>query len=582
VNRSDTVIAATLSAGLVALLVPAARLGVDFHHDGIMLKPALDVLSGQVLFRDTFMQYGALTCYLQAAALWFQPTLLSIRLLNVAAYGVSLFFLYASWRLILPRMLTIVAAGLFVLSIPAAEPNFYDGWLLLPWSSTLAMIFQSIALYAVLRIIQSQQPERWGIVLGASCASVFWCRQPVGLTMFASLVGIGLALQWAKWTPVRGSKRIIFGKIAAGFIAVHALFLINIKVSGAQAEWWYQTFVWPKKWAGSFTWEAARNQRDLFELNFSAGLGLLLLLATIAAPNLARRFYPRFAERFTPAWWLCWAGVLLWQHESVLAWLHLRKGGWLIFIPLVVVLQAVRSLSQVFGQSGRTRPSEYYLVAAMAAIALASLAQYFPVPDAHHVSYSLAPGFGLFVFICWRWVGHSPAVLGLAFATMFLPAILLKARWAREILGRPLVTLTHPALLSGMRVSPQRARVIADMAIAVEKIMSFRPAIPSVMQGVDALPLCLMHNLINPSPYFIRWGGLTDGAEEGQRLDYILRARPLIFFQQGQWDKVGDFYRRHRYVPLLYIQETALEIAVPEEVAKAMGQSAYGLNPTKS
>lgn len=33
---------------------PFARLDVDAHHDGAMLKPALDVLAGQVLFRDTF------------------------------------------------------------------------------------------------------------------------------------------------------------------------------------------------------------------------------------------------------------------------------------------------------------------------------------------------------------------------------------------------------------------------------------------------------------------------------------------------------------------------------------------------
>src|SRR3954469_15971490 len=103
----DSIYAALLAAGLAMVLVPLAHLGIDPHHDGIMLKPALDVLSGQVLFRDSFMQYGALTCYLQALALWFSPTLLSIRLLAAAAYVVTLLFLYSAWRMILPRSLAV-------------------------------------------------------------------------------------------------------------------------------------------------------------------------------------------------------------------------------------------------------------------------------------------------------------------------------------------------------------------------------------------------------------------------------------------------------------------------------------------
>src|SRR4051812_26601218 len=107
-NRRDVAVAGGLVVVLAAFLLPIARVGVDPHHDGIMLKPALDVLSGQVLFRDSFMQYGALTCYLQALALWFSPTLLSIRLLAAAAYVVTLLFLYSAWRMILPRSLAVV------------------------------------------------------------------------------------------------------------------------------------------------------------------------------------------------------------------------------------------------------------------------------------------------------------------------------------------------------------------------------------------------------------------------------------------------------------------------------------------
>src|ERR1700694_2701794 len=228
-NRCDALVASLLCASLMALLVPLASLGVDQHHDGIMLKPALDVLSGQVLFRDTFTQYGALTTYLQVVALWIQPTLLSLRLMTVMAYGVTLFFLYASWRLILPRSLTIFSCGLFILFIPAYEKHWFDQyWILLPWSSVFAMMFQSIGLYALFRLISGEQPQRWGIVLGLACACVFWCRQPVGALMTGSVAMIWLALCWTNWAPVRQSKRSILAGILGGFVAVNVLLLGDI------------------------------------------------------------------------------------------------------------------------------------------------------------------------------------------------------------------------------------------------------------------------------------------------------------------------------------------------------------------
>ncbi len=583
-NRRDVVIALSLAAGLVALLVPSARVGVDFHHDGIMLKPALDVLSGQVLFRDTFMQYGALTCYLQAVALWFQPTLLSLRFLTVAAYAVSLFFLYASWRLILPRSLAILSCGLFALFIPASEACWFDHvpyWVLLPWSSVLAVMFQSLGLFALLSVIQGEQAERWGVVLGATCAAAFWCRQPVGLMMFGSLVAIGCALHWAGWVPTRGAKRAVFVRMGAGFMAVNALFLTPILAAGAFREWWYQNFVWPGKWARQATTEIPEGLLALC-VNPAAGLGLLLLLLAVATPASVRRFWPRVAGHFGTAWWLGLAGLLWWQQERVHAWLLLRTGGWTIFIPLLLLLQAIRSFCQVFGGAGRVRTVEYYRVAAMAAFTLGSLAQYFPLPDPWHVVWALAPGFGLFVFVCWRWVGLPAAVVALALLAMFLPSVLVKVRWAQAAFARPLVTLEQPPLLRGMRVEPEQARSIGQMANAVEQIMHYRPNIPGVMFGKDALLLCFIRNRENPSPYFVTWSGLAGEADDALRSAYVTQARPLLFLHKARWDAVNEFYRKERYVPLLYITQEALEIAVPAELAQAMGQSVYGLEPKKS
>ena len=232
-SRNDHIAAGLLTAGLVFWLLPFARLGVDPHHDGVMLKPALDVLAGQVLFRDTFTQYGALTTYLQVLALWFQPSLLTIRLLAVGAYAVTLYALYAAWRMILPRSLTVLSCGLFILFIPCYEKDWLDHyWVMLPWSSVFALMFQGLGVCALFRMIAGGQPVRSAAWLGAATAAVFWCRQPVGVLMAGCVAMIWPALWWTKWTPAGRSRRATLLALVAGFAAVHLVLLAGIVFSG--------------------------------------------------------------------------------------------------------------------------------------------------------------------------------------------------------------------------------------------------------------------------------------------------------------------------------------------------------------
>ena len=68
-----------LGVFLLTLIIylPFSRLGVDPHHDGIMLTPALVVARGGVIHRDIFSQYGPITGYMQAVFVWiFGPHLL--------------------------------------------------------------------------------------------------------------------------------------------------------------------------------------------------------------------------------------------------------------------------------------------------------------------------------------------------------------------------------------------------------------------------------------------------------------------------------------------------------------------------
>ena len=575
-NRRDMLIAGLLAAGLVAWLFPMAGHGVDAHHDGIMLKPALDVLAGQVLFRDSFTQYGALTTRLQALALWLEPALLSLRLLSAAAHAAALVFLYAAWRLILPRSLAVLASVVFILFIPAYEKDWLgDYWKLWPWSSAFALMFQSLGLYALCRMIRGDRPGRWAALLGAACACVFWCRQPVGLLLTGCLVVIWLALGWTGWKPEGASRGAVLAGLLAGLAGVHGLMLADIWLSGAGPEWWYQNFVWPRKW---LVRDMAWSWRQFFTVYVHPGAAawLLALPLTALGLRLARRFRPGLPAWLTPAVYAGLGIALLWQHDRALAALALRNGGWTLLIPAVVLALAAISLASAFPGGTKPRPADYHLVAASTALALGALAQYYPLPDPWHILWSLGPAFGLCIYALWRWLDWPAPVLTVVLAAAFVPAVYAKARSAADMLNQPRVTLDAPGVLRGMKVSPEEAGIYGRISGALDPVLRQRPDIPAVLIGNDALYLCFVSNRTNPLPYYVNWGDLGDAAGHERRWGYISRERPLIFFQQARWDAVGEFYRNERYVPLLYLPEKALEIAIPQELADALGVAAYG------
>jgi hypothetical protein len=577
VNKRDVLAGGVLVLALTALLLPIARVGVDQHHDGIMLKPAFDILAGQALFRDSFTQYGALTSYLQALALWIHPTLLSIRLLTVVAYAVTLIVLYASWRCILPRSLAIVAGVFFILFIPVYEKDYWDHnyWILLPWSSVYAMMFQCLGLYAFFRVIREERPEPWGLALGVASACVFWCRQPVGVMMLGSLLVTWPALYWAGWRPVTSSWRAVAGRVAAGFVLVNALIFGGMALNGALSAWWYQNILWPARWSQSVDWMDTLP----FVIHPVATLGMLGLGLALVLPRLVERFRADWAARFSPVYYTGLAVVLAWQHEWLQRILAVTEGGWTLLIPLVTALIAIGTIRRTVVVRGATQPVEYYLVAVLAAVALGSLAQYYPMADGWHIFDSLAPVFGLFVFALWRWSGWPAPVVAALLALALVPAGYRKIQVIGPALNRPLVTLDKPALLRGMRVSPEQARDLGQIDDVITRILRQQPDIPAALIGDNALYLCLTRNRANPTPYYVTWRGLATQADNRQRWEYIGRVRPLLILQGASWGAVNDFYRRSSYVPLLYVPGEVLEIAVPQELADALGLKAYGADP---
>jgi len=216
-----------------------SNLGVDPHHDGIMLKPASDIARGQMLFRDTFNQYGALTTILQSWALTiFGHYLIVINLLTVFFYGLIAVMLWLIWSLFLPELLATLACLIWLFLAPYHHPDTY----FLPWSSVYALFFQLVALYALLRFLHTKKYP-WQIVAGISAAFTFWSRQPVGFLLIGSIIFYFLILRFKKY------KIPTVKPFFVSYIGAHAVFFIWLFANNAFSDWFQQTIFVPGVWA---------------------------------------------------------------------------------------------------------------------------------------------------------------------------------------------------------------------------------------------------------------------------------------------------------------------------------------------
>ena len=215
-----------------------ASMGVDAHHDGILLKPAIDMLHGKMLFRDTFTQYGALTSIVQALALhYFGEYLIVIKYLTVAFYGITSIFLWIFWRKFLSPILTTLSVVIWIMLF-----NFYNKTdIFLPWSFVYSLSLQTIALY--LFILWIQYKKHWLVGLSGVCAALaFWFRQTTGVYFFAAVIVF--------WIITKLKKRSLPSIIPFyfGFFFIHVVFFTWLILNNSFGDWWLMSISFANSW----------------------------------------------------------------------------------------------------------------------------------------------------------------------------------------------------------------------------------------------------------------------------------------------------------------------------------------------
>ena len=368
-SRSDTVL--TVVYGAFTLIVASlfAQFQINSHHDGLVLKPALDVLHGLAPFRDTFMMYGLLTTYLQAMAAWLgNETLLSIRILTAIFYAINGALVFVVWRQFMVRWVAVIAGILYFTLAPY--------WLIfLPWASVYAITFQFVALLLFFQFMKTGLC-RYSVFSGIAVLAVLGSRQPVGIMTILAFVTFFLMIAFSQrcGRDTRHGIALFF----IGLIVPLSAVLIWLYTIGALEHLSLQggkiaifTLM------GSQPIETLSDYSDFFGHILNT-LYLALLASTDIAVKWPARNYP------TPS--LVWGGVFVFSVVFV-------------FSQLPGILRDFKQRQDKNTNDKKDQCLIQNITLLTALVSVASCVQYWPMPDFMHFFWGGGLGLGFYCLV---------------------------------------------------------------------------------------------------------------------------------------------------------------------------------------
>ena len=469
-----------------------AELGADPHHDGIMLKPATDVVNGLMLFRDSFTQYGALTTLIQAAAMGlFGVKLLTIRWLTAFFYGLVVLLLWNIWSRFLSKTLTFVACLLWLAMAPYYFLTF------LPWSSVYALTFQLASALALIRWVETRNKLRL-VETGLWTACAFWCRMPTGLLL---LMAVTIALPF-----IQGNNRSLIRStiqawllVVAGFAGISSMLLAWLAKNDAIKDYWIQNFLYPKAWSDSTG-------------------------SVLDASLVVHKLLPVTDK-------------LIWSALPVMVSLTLGCFAFRKF-------RAKESLQT---------NSVLFL---LCIVSLASWAQYFPVNCDRHMYWGATPMIGLSLYTLWRatelkakWIHLILFII--VTESLYQPIVLARYTFALQTIAtkNTYVKVIKPDVLKGMIVPPYLAEKVAEMDRILNHFVVKSTDVKLMVDGPNAMYSTFVENNHNVDPVYVDWGLLSPfyPAHRKNRMDALMMSQTLLLGIIGdptiltKYEKISEF-----------------------------------------
>jgi hypothetical protein len=492
--------------------------GVDPHHQGIMFKPALDFAHGQMLFRDTFTQYGALTTLLHALALRiFGDYLIVIQIETAFFYALISVCLWYIWLSILPRWLTTISVLIWLFLAP------YYIYVLMPWSSVPALFFQLLSLLLVLRALHNRN-RLMMILAGGVAALTFWCRQPVGFFHGASMVfflATSHLFTGQKWKDA--ITHCIF--FIVGIVAVSVPFLVWLAFNGALHDMYLQSI------KGAFFFGVQMPPDSLKSSNlFIRILTALFVYDTDSNTNYIIRF---FDMPFIYRTWIILPFVCL-------------------SLFVILVIKRWRDRSGI---------DNHLPVYALLLVSFASWMQYYPVICVRHLYWAATPMIGLLVYGVWQLcklctVNKALQVLTvcLILTSLFKSYVEYNIFHARLKCTIYKTRIEEPRVLRGMYTTPSKAETYKNISTSLNNAIKTNSYHYLVNLSSNALYLTFIGPQNNFHPMYIDWGKYNDNIYPDFRNrteEFINTKHPLVLNYENRnlpgWKCVNTFNETVEY-----------------------------------
>jgi hypothetical protein len=488
-------------------------IGTDPVHDGAIFKPAIDIVEGKILFKDSFLQYGPLTSLLQALAiLIFGKYLIVIKLLTSLFYSIISVLLWIIFSRLMSKFLNTFFCIIWILLAP-----FYFS--ALPWSSVYALFFQMLALYFLIIFIERKK-FLYLFLTGASVSLTFWCRQPVGVFLFILIIFFIIFLKFL----LKNNTKFLLKSIIlfiSGFISISLLFIIWLLMSNSLKDWWLQNIIHSIKWN---SWRV--------DANDIGPIKLLLRCLFVIGYNYS----------------------FIWQ-----------------LFPIVNLIIFVVYLAKLFKK--RILEKKEIITLSIVFVSFASWLQYYPGPGAAHAFWAATPMIGLSIYFVWKFIEtlinliyikirdrhkdkfiyqnrESKTIYLLKITTTLIMLFLIfsgcigeNIEFGFSRLEKNQILINSPKVLKGLQFNKDDAIKYYRLGKIIEIFTENIKGINLITTGDAALYLTFQENNENFSPMYcdlLLFNLLLYPDYKEKLNNYIINKRPLIIMNRGQF--VPDYY----------------------------------------
>jgi hypothetical protein len=513
---------ALLATGVCYYSVMTGNHYVDPPHNGLILKNAIDLLEGRVMFRDSYNPYGLLSTVIHATGMtiwgWRITAPLNITLLFVVAIGLGIYYL---WSRVMPAWAAFLAAILYFV---------YSYRIHLPWPNYYATFF-ALGVGILLMIwVQSGHRRIWLVAAGLTAGLVFLARQ----TLAPPLLGLtSLFLLFVHERPFRPeSSRRLAGvtTFLVSFLAAILPFFVYLSCEAAVKDWWIQSV----------------RLVPLYFLPFAQIHGGVLSLPVSIASVLLRELPLLTVAAAVPSCAICLLLVLRRTSPDEEA------------LTLLAVI-SLALLSQVYPDEGLWRR-----------VLALSLGFGWPVYLLNH----------LFTSEQFGWLSRYPSSsLKKSLAPVFvvaalLPILLPKLTSVSDEVRMAFNFERHkefyfqymnkPEVLKGMWLPKEQASFYLTIYEDIERFRRRHPGAPVITTNGDVLPLTFVRSNEGFSPMFtvfpsIAWGNITRNPASHLNADQIqsalARGRRNLKFESDTtnvlayadyWTQYAEFVRAKR------------------------------------